>query len=140
MAARRVWSALSNAYRTRLARGGVTKKMYESGAPLGKARGHEKTPEHPEDVVRNPSRYPEYMQKSALWQNQVIRRKEELFGNRIKWHEEHSDRNVRMGFEAQGIPVPGITQLKKAMQFTDDEFEDHARLQDDDEWRFLWYH
>jgi hypothetical protein len=47
MAARN-WSGLSDNYRKRLEKAGVTRQEYESGAKLEKARGHGQTPEHPE--------------------------------------------------------------------------------------------
>lgn len=38
--ARKGWDSLSDNYRARLGRSGVTQSAYESGAPLTKARGH----------------------------------------------------------------------------------------------------
>lgn len=51
MATRRGWSSLSDSYRARLSRHGITQAKYESGASLSGARGHKATPEHP--IPRN---------------------------------------------------------------------------------------
>lgn len=60
------WNALSDAYRERLARKGITREIYlDKSQSLTGARGHGKTPEHPERAIRNPSRYPEYVAKRA---------------------------------------------------------------------------
>lgn len=45
MARRRQWESLTENYRKRLTRNGITKSAYESGAPLTKARGHT-SPQH----------------------------------------------------------------------------------------------
>lgn len=135
-----MWAALSDAYRARLTRKGITKRKYERGVSLSEARGHAKTPEHPEDVVRNPERYREYVERAASWQEKVIARKERMFGDRLKWNEEHGIRNVMVGFKEQEVPVPGVRLLKEAMELSDEDFEDYAKLQNDPEWRFLWYH
>ena len=37
----RDWDALTEAYRNRLTGAGITREAYESGAPLGTARGHQ---------------------------------------------------------------------------------------------------
>ena len=70
MAAKRLWSSLSPAYRKRLAASGVTAREYNRGViPAGKrtkARGHAKTPEHPERAAKQPERYPEYVTKRKL--------------------------------------------------------------------------
>lgn len=63
-----------------------------------------------------------------------------MFGDRLKWNEEHGIRNVMVGFKEQEVPVPGVRLLKEAMELSDEDFEDYAKLQNDPEWRFLWYH
>jgi hypothetical protein len=62
---RRSWDSLSPSYRARLSRGGITKARYERGDSLTAARGHSKTPEHPERAQKNPQRYRKYLQKRA---------------------------------------------------------------------------
>lgn len=47
--ARKGWDSLSDKYRARLERNGVTRSGYESGTSLGKARGHIRTPGQPSE-------------------------------------------------------------------------------------------
>lgn len=136
--ARRAWESLSSDYRARLVRNGITKGQYESGANLKAARGHRTTPEHPRDVVKHPERYREYVQRAASLQRQVYERKLRIFGDRIKYNDEHSRRYVFTG--DQDIPVPGTTQLRRALEMTDDEFEEAVGFYEDSDWSFLWYH
>lgn len=67
MAKRGLWTALKESYRKRLEKNGITRRMYESGASLSKARGHGKTPEHPEDAYKgkNAEKYAEYRYRKA---------------------------------------------------------------------------
>lgn len=61
---RKTWDTLSPGHRKRLARHGVTRESYDSGAPLpDAARGHAKTPEHPKEARRNPKKYHEYLDR-----------------------------------------------------------------------------
>ncbi len=50
MAKPRNWEALSDSYRARLQRGGITRDAYLRGENLGAARGHGETPERKIDV------------------------------------------------------------------------------------------
>ncbi len=61
MTARREWSTLSAAYRGRLERAGISRPVYESGAPLARARGHVATPERPARAERNAAVYSKYI-------------------------------------------------------------------------------
>jgi hypothetical protein len=59
------WNALSDKYKARLARHGITEERYLSGEPLTGARGHGKTPEHPREAQRHPERFPEYVARKT---------------------------------------------------------------------------
>lgn len=59
----RQWERLSEPYRRRLERAGVTRDAYEHGESLAKARGHGKTPERPSRAYKSPGRYREYLKK-----------------------------------------------------------------------------
>jgi hypothetical protein len=63
MANRRAWSALSESYRGRLSRSGITESDYASGASIKAARGHATTPERPKQAFRNPDQYPTYIRR-----------------------------------------------------------------------------
>ena len=53
--ARGTWESLSGPYRKRLEKAGITRRDYESGASLQRARGHAETPEHPERLPPPPA-------------------------------------------------------------------------------------
>ena len=62
---RRKWEQLSESYRRRLGRAGMSQRDYERGVNLAAARGHGRTPERPERAYRQPVRYKEYIRKHA---------------------------------------------------------------------------
>lgn len=63
MATRRAWESLSEAYRSRLFRSGITATDYASGASLKAARGHAVTPERPKQAFRNPDLFGDYLRR-----------------------------------------------------------------------------
>lgn len=73
MARSRNWDALSDSYRARLNRAGITRESYLSGAPLRGARGHAATPEHPREAVRHPERFREYVGRRASLRDRAKR-------------------------------------------------------------------
>ena len=149
MANRRVWSALSSDYRTRLMRSGITRETYEAGTSLKKARGHSETPERPADAIRQPSRYQKYRLKMKGLQQQVLDRKAALYGDRFKYHDERARRYVFTGDPLNDVKAPGVVKMTLMLTMTDDELEDETYQQalrdrddpsGDDDWRFLFYH
>jgi hypothetical protein len=61
---RKGWSSLSQSYRDRLVRNGITESRYERGHKLDVARGHAATPEHGlKEARRNPAKYRKYLNK-----------------------------------------------------------------------------
>lgn len=52
--ARRNWDSLSDSYRSRLERSGISRSDYQSGQSLRAARGHATTPEHPGQGISRP--------------------------------------------------------------------------------------
>jgi hypothetical protein len=95
----RNWDTLSAAYRKRLERAGITKRQYESGASLEKARGHGQTPEHPERAREpepgKPDKYKRYRDKIKNAIKYIQEFKESKWGNRPKWNSKRSEMNVR---------------------------------------------
>jgi hypothetical protein len=60
--ARRGWDTLSQGYRDRLQRSGISREGYERGESLSRARGHKETPEHGlKDAIKNPAKYRQYL-------------------------------------------------------------------------------
>lgn len=125
MAGRKSWDSLSPAYRARLSRGGVTRRQYESGASLAKARGHGATPEHPREAARHPEKYREYNRKrekpkgtpspedrayelnsvrDAAYLNEVAK-----LGDYIKFNEPNVRARVYGGETSSGDDQPGMT-------------------------------
>jgi hypothetical protein len=96
MPRRRNWDALSPAYRTRLERGGITKRQYEAGAKLSGARGHAETPEHPRDLQRraNREKYQKYKAKRERLVNRIHQAKVEAYDGQPEWDSESSRKNV----------------------------------------------
>lgn len=92
----RNWDALSSSYRERLSRNGVTRSSYESGASLARARGHESTPEHPQQG-KGKSQYREYFERRQALENKVNRMKQEAYGNSPRWDAQSSEKHVSKG-------------------------------------------
>lgn len=63
MAKRSTWASLSDTYKRRLERNGITEQGYASGAPIKAARGHAVTPERPKQAFRNPDQYSDYLRR-----------------------------------------------------------------------------
>ena len=148
MAKRRVWSSLSPAYQARLSRAGITQTSYESGVSLRKARGHSETPEHPEEAIRQPSKYQRYRQNVASLQHQVWDRKQRLFDTSYKWHEQRAKENVfrKVPKPEENMPVLGARAMRKMLAASDDEWYANVSVKSftrgtlSDDWNALFYH
>jgi hypothetical protein len=95
MAGRRNWDALSAGYRKRLQSAGITRRQYESGASLEKARGHAETPERPERAEKNPTKYAKYVAKKQKIIDGIQEFKEAKWGHRPKWNKKRSEMAVK---------------------------------------------
>lgn len=111
--ARKTWSSLSDGYRNRLERNGVTREQYESGASLEKARGHGATPEHPERAESNKEKYKDYLGNRDRLITKIQQIKRELFGDRSKWNARNSRRNIAV--EASTGKIRSISDLVKIL-------------------------
>lgn len=148
MARKRDWSSLSKSYQSRLLRAGVTKQAYENGASLKKARGHAHTPEHPEEAInpKNKTKYRVYIDKLKKLQEEVIQRKEQVWGNRHKYDTKRAKANVMRGVPPD-FSKPGIRTLQKMLSVDDEKWEQYV-LQAahgteraiEDDWGALLYH
>lgn len=146
MARKRDWNSLSSGYQSRLLGKGITKQAYESGVSLKAARGHAHTPEHPTDVIKNPSKYSKYVTNIRALQQQVIERKEQIWGNRHKYNERRAKENVLRGVPPD-FHKPGIRSLQRMLRANDRDWEryvlqaahgDEEAIKDD--WNALLYH
>lgn len=158
MARRRLWDALSESYRKRLLRGGITRDAYERGESLQKARGHAETPEHPKDAVKHPEKFRKYRKKKAAQSRTrtpretvtelrgiVTTLKDQRFGDRFKYDLENQVEYVVKGRPADDIEKPSIALLREARGMSAERMEELASLANGDdseykEYRFLWYH
>ena len=166
MARRRVWSSLSEGYRTRLSRSGITRADYEAGIPLKAARGHRETPEHPIEAVKHPERFGAYRQRAAELQRKVkektliVRsrsklqqmlnmRKETLWSARHKWNLDRAVENIlRKSDSPDGIQkIPTIKTMRMMLAASDEEWEEKvlnasflANQGISDDWNALFYH
>ena len=139
--ARKGWEQLSEGYRKRLERAGITKSKYEKGESIKAARGHAEPPERPREAYSREGRkkYRNYLERAGTLRKKVLDRKIRLFGDRFKYNEERSRQYVMEG--GSEVRKPGIKELESMLDLTDDEIE--ALLHDphiDDQWKFLWYH
>jgi hypothetical protein len=150
MSIRRGWETLTEKYRSRLVKGGISKAQYERGESLKKARGHSKTPENAAEFEReqkkNPvnPRFKEYRERRKGLIERVQRKKVDAFQYTLRWNEEHSDEYVRKGGPKEAEPKvtpPKLADLRKIDGMTVEELVnwqyDHKF---EDDWRFLWYH
>lgn len=137
MAERKPWASLSQDYRDRLARKGITPEMHAAGESIRAARGHANTPEHPKDAVNNPEKFKDYFGERRRLVLQVARRKARLWGESHKFNSRRSQDIVNMGWE--GANVPSNAQLQWAIDADESELLD-AIESGDEAYSFLWYH
>lgn len=145
---RRAWESLSDAYRKRLSRGGITKRDYERGRNLSAARGHFATPEHGlKDAQRNPKKYGEYIRKRVVpeakpeatsaelearelnsWKDKAYNNIVTKLGNLYKFNLDTVEANVYGGRTSESGPVRGmdLAECKWTAKATRDQLRAHA--------------
>ena len=128
---RMAWDDLKPAYRKRLINGGITKEAHQAGRSLKRARGHEHTPEHVNQTVRQ-SEYPEYFAKRQALIRELEAKKQRLWGDSPRWSVERSSSNIRVK------PVSN-TMLQWAIDADEDDLVNAIR-EDSDAYRFVGYH
>jgi hypothetical protein len=131
--ARKLWSELSDSYRTRLAKAGVTRNEHDNpNFSLAKARGHSKTPEHPDQKYQ--PRFKDYFKDRQQLETRVISKKRRLFGKSGKWKGSRSAKYVREGKDGK---KPSAKLMKR---FLSPDFDLDEVDWTDDRWAFLYYH
>jgi len=128
--ARKGWNALSDAYRKRLEKGGISRTDYEGGASIKKARGHAETPERP--IGYKPREYPKYAERRQGMERRLHDRKEQLFGDRPRWDQQKSLKSIREW------PLT-MAQLRWALEADEEELWDAIR-QEPETHAWLGYH
>ena len=104
------------------------------------ARGHSKTPEHPEQAIRRPAKYRSYLQNSQSLVDRVIAHKERLFGERHKYRPRGATSAVTSPKAPNGEKVPLNRKNARAfLKMTAADVDDLDWWRDK-EWSFLFYH
>lgn len=128
--ARKGWNSLSPAYRARIEKAGLTQADYEAGTSLTRARGHANTPERPSRY--DPAKYQKYNTERKRLIALVEQRKQDVFGDSVRWNRQRSDRAIRE-------KPPSLVHMRWALQASDEEIYDAIR-EDPETYRFLMYH
>lgn len=140
MAARKSWTDLSPEYRRRMQQNGLTAKNWntKTGDRLReKARGHDKTPEHPERAGSNPSKYKDYLNRRQQLLARFLAHKAKVFGTGHKYRQAASDKLGRNN------PTTGRPPKMSVMRaFLEMDYDDVMELEfwDDTDWHVLFYH
>lgn len=137
--ARKSWGSLSDAYRRRLERGGVSRQDYESGVSLAGARGHEVTPERPERAEKNPEKYQGYIFKRDQLVDQILDIKRAAYGQSGKWNEKRAKKSITHHPKGKIRSQASLNRVYKAIRNTDDLYITMVDLDDDDK-DALFYH
>ncbi len=158
--ARQTWNLLSANYRQRLEKAGINKQSYEQGVSLAKARGHAKTPEHPERAFKQPAKYPEYIRRRSRTKPSDTKRgirarvRAKLYGVLLPWLEQQFMPNIRRQTWNPNIVVID-KRLSNARNPETGELWDYDAMREFLEmdladfpdipwtaldWSFLWYH
>lgn len=145
--ARKAWQELKPAYRARMARHGATESNWQT-FDRTVARGHGATPEKPKYAAKNPQKYSKYIEKRAPKESepvetrfslaqQVIARKQKLFGEYIKFNAKHSKAYVYKPPTPGNVP-PTEERMRRFLRMKDEEL---AEIEwSENEWAFLYYH
>ena len=146
---RRAWESLSENYRKRLSRNGITKRDYERGRNLSAARGHFATPEHGlKSAQKNPAKYGDYIRKRTvptggikppqtaedeayelnLWRDRAFEHMKDELYLIPKYYEPTVEANVYGGVTRESGPVKGmtLTEAQWTAGATQEELRAHA--------------
>jgi hypothetical protein len=159
MVRRKGWASLSQGYRDRLARNGITKERYERGHKLDIARGHAETPEHGlKQARKNPVKYRKYLRKheptargkarSAEGEARTLNAAmdaafyniERRLSSYLKYRHETVLANVYGGRTSQSGDVPGMSLAEAQWTSQADTEELRSRARSQYQGNPWWYH
>jgi hypothetical protein len=126
--ARKGWTTLSDAYRKRLEKNGITKTDYERGVSLQGARGHSRTPERPSQTKNHPT----YQLEQTQLITKIVDKQHFFFSTSPKFN---PGRHIAM----YKTNPPSIKLLRKWAKMTKDEWIDAIR-ETGDYAKYLGYH
>lgn len=135
--ARSGWNSLSDTYRRRLERAGISQAQYESGESLESARGHKHTPERPERAEKNPEKYKDYLANRNRLEKAVTAKKHGIFGESHKFRASRANKNVKKN-PMTGKEVP-LADLRLAAAADENQWLEWL-AEDRERWGFLFYH
>lgn len=138
--ARKGWNQLSDTYRGRLERAGVSRSVYESGGSLQSARGHGATPEKRLTSFENvPERYRSY----AELRRDIVQLKIGIYGrqegDQNKWLRRQLDNMAGMS-KAKLEKARDALEIMVEQQLSWDEFREMYPEYDSDDWDWLGYY
>lgn len=114
--ARKGWDQLSNNYRDRLTKAGVTREQYNTGGSLEKARGHERTPEHPERAESQPDKYRDYLNRANALVNDIQRLKRDIFQAGGGFNNSRSRASIRKDVNGRVRPLSALRRIRDALE------------------------
>lgn len=139
--ARKGWDQLSDTYRERLERSGISRSDYSSGASLASARGHGSTPEKPLTSFENvPSQYQSY----ADLRREIIELKRSLLQDSgrkeyASW-EKQQLKELRGRSKAALEKAAAILDARVNQQMSYEELRAMYPEIDDDEWDWVGHY
>jgi hypothetical protein len=155
----RNWDALGRDQRRRYEKRGITRRDYEAGISLTVARGHGKTPEHPERAEKNPEKYPEYVtaeskakrrerdrllrERKAKIIEFVFKWKRDEFGDTPKWNPRRAYKSVKLDpATGRDRPVKDLIAIEAMVKIaiTDGlDYEEITEMDYDQESAFFYH-
>jgi hypothetical protein len=135
----KAWADLKPDYRKRLESKGITEANRftpQAKATRQAARGHGKTPEHPDRAAKQPEKFTEYINRKASLHEAFKAKKIAMFGDQIKYKPSRSEKNANINPRTKKPPNPVYMRRFLAMTLDDVLLIDWS----DDEWAILFYH
>lgn len=114
--ARKDWDSLSDSYRKRLERGGITKTAYDSGASLSAARGHAATPERPSRVNAAKPEHQSYIFRRDALIAEIMAAKRWEWEDRPKWNEKNAKKAVTHTPKGKERSLASLKRVAKAVK------------------------
>lgn len=125
---RKGWDQLSDKYRARLEKNGVSKRDYDSGGGLRSARGHSATPERPTGAAA----FPDYQRERIRLTDKVVYNKHFYFSTSPKY-------NMRKERTAFIMQPPPLRLLRYWGSLTKEEWVNAIR-ENPETAKYLGYH
>lgn len=127
---RKGWDALKASTRSRYEKNGITKSDYDAGISLKKARGHEKTPEHPNQFKAKD--FPDYARERSRLERELAQKKKDLWGDSPRYNPKNAEKYIRER-------PPPLRLIRWAIEASEQELLDAIR-EDPETFAFLGYH